>query len=312
MLFLIVAIFAMLCTPVWAQQTFRQGIKVGPIGGVTSAGGNLAVKTSTGTDKFTVAASSGNTAVAGTFTATGAVSCASTFAMTKVNAASGSANPFDFTGTLGIMNGSDDFTLFDVNITNANHTGSTNTVQVLDVAAITGDAEATETAINIGSGWDTGITSASPVAFTSTLAVTGATTQTGALTCASTLSVAGAATIPIVTTTTITCAAGTTTLDSTYYGKIVFITGAAAQTITLPANGATAGTQIEFIITGADTSIPTFAAATADTLITVNDQAADSVTYATGHRVGACIKFISNGTYWIAINVGSTTMTVAT
>lgn len=60
-------------------------------------------------------------------------------------------------GTLGIMNGSDDFTLFDVNITNADHTGSSNTVQALDIAGITGDAQATETAINIGSGWDTAL-----------------------------------------------------------------------------------------------------------------------------------------------------------
>ena len=57
---------------------------------------------------------------------------------TQVNAASGSANPWDYTGTLGVMNGSDDFTLFDINITNANHTGS-NTIQAIDIAGITGD-----------------------------------------------------------------------------------------------------------------------------------------------------------------------------
>lgn len=142
--------------------------------------------------------------------------------------------------------------------------------------------------------------------------LTGATTQTGALTCSSTLSVAGAATIPIRATAVITCAAGTTALDATYYGKTCFITGAAAQTITLPANGATTGANIEFIVIGADTSIPTFAAATADSLITVNDQAADSVTFGTGHRIGACVRFISDGTNWNAVNVGSTTMTVAT
>ena len=117
------------------------------------------------------------------------ISFTGVFTMTQVNAASGSANPFDYTGTLGIMNGSDDFTLFDVNMTNANHTG-TNTVQILDIAAITGDAEATETAINIGAGWDSGLTSLSTVKLDGGFSVdtpafvvadtTGALTTTGA------------------------------------------------------------------------------------------------------------------------------------
>jgi len=103
------------------------------------------------TDKFTVANTSGNVATAGTVS------------MTLVNAASGSANPFDYSGTLGIFNGSDDFTFMDINITNANHTSTGNTVQALDIAAITGDAEATETAIKIGSGWDYGLYTQSPI-----------------------------------------------------------------------------------------------------------------------------------------------------
>jgi predicted type IV restriction endonuclease len=61
-----------------------------------------------------------------------------------------------------------------------------------------------------------------------------------------------------------------------------------------------------------DTAAVTVAAATADTLITVNDAQADSVTYASGQRIGACLKVISNGTYWIVVNEGSTTMTVTT
>jgi hypothetical protein len=91
---------------------------------------------------------------------------------TGVNAASGSANPWDYTGTLGIMNGSDDFILFDVNLTNADHTGSTNNVIVLDVANITGDAHATETAISIGTGWDYGIATGSGVKIGSATAET--------------------------------------------------------------------------------------------------------------------------------------------
>jgi len=81
---------------------------------------------------------------------------------TQVNAASGSANPWDYTGTLGVMNGSDDFTLFDINITNANHTGS-NTIQAIDIAGITGDTEATEVAMKVASGWDYGLYTVSPV-----------------------------------------------------------------------------------------------------------------------------------------------------
>lgn len=122
----------------------------------------------------------------------------------------------------------------------------------------------------------------------------------------------GAMRVPVVQTATITCAAGTTVLTSAYYGKTVFITGEAAQTITLPANGAAAGSWMEFVVIGSDNTIPTIAAATVDTLITANDAAADSVTFATGHRIGAALKFISTGTYWVAINEGSTTMSVTT
>lgn len=89
-----------------------------------------------------------------------------------VNAASGSANPIDYTGTLGIMDGSDNFTLFDINLTNANHTGASNYVTILDIAGITGDAQATETAVNVGTGWDYGINSSSPILQAQTLAVT--------------------------------------------------------------------------------------------------------------------------------------------
>lgn len=76
---------------------------------------------------------------------------------TNTNAAGGSANPFDITSALGIMNGSDDYTAIDINITNANHTGASNVVKGVDISAITGDAEATETAILIGNGWDVGV-----------------------------------------------------------------------------------------------------------------------------------------------------------
>lgn len=73
---------------------------------------------------------------------------------TLVNAASGSANPYDWTGTLGIMNGSDSFAVLDLNFTNADHTGSSNTVRGLDISGLTGDTHAQENAIELGAGWD--------------------------------------------------------------------------------------------------------------------------------------------------------------
>ena len=82
---------------------------------------------------------------------------------TLTNAAGGSANPFDYSQTAGIMDGSDDLVVWDVNLTNANHTGSSNYVTVIDVAGITADAQATEVAIDIGDGWDYGLTTDSAV-----------------------------------------------------------------------------------------------------------------------------------------------------
>lgn len=101
----------------------------------------------------------------GALTFAGALSQSSTLAMTLVNAASGSANPFDYTGTLGIMNGSDTFELFDINMTNADHTGGTNVVRVMDIANITGDAQAQENAFNIGSGWDVDVNGTTSLEF---------------------------------------------------------------------------------------------------------------------------------------------------
>jgi hypothetical protein len=57
----------------------------------------------------------------------------------------------------------------------------------------------------------------------------------------------------------------------------------------------------------------TISAATADTLITFNDTAADSVAFSTtSNKIGAWVRFISNGSVWIAVNFSNNTMTVAT
>src|SRR5574343_423855 len=80
----------------------------------------------------------------------------------KVNAAGGSANALTLSGTLGIMDGSDTFRGIYLNYANADHTGSSNTINAFQIAGITGDAQATETAITIGTGWDYGVDSRSP------------------------------------------------------------------------------------------------------------------------------------------------------
>jgi len=77
---------------------------------------------------------------------------------TAVNAASGSANALTLSGTLGAFNGSDTFRGLYLNYTNANHTSTSNVFNGVDIAAITGDADATETAVAIGSGWDNVLT----------------------------------------------------------------------------------------------------------------------------------------------------------
>ncbi|MBF0492797.1 MAG: hypothetical protein HQM15_08455 [Deltaproteobacteria bacterium] len=76
---------------------------------------------------------------------------------TKVNAAGGSTNALTLSGTLGAMDGSDTFRGIYLNYTNADHTGVSNEVIGIEIAGITGDADATESAIKIGSGWDNAI-----------------------------------------------------------------------------------------------------------------------------------------------------------
>ena len=101
------------------------------------------------------------------------------------------------------------------------------------------------------------------------------------------------------------------TLTSAYYGKVVFYSPGGAAAITLPANGAAAGSIMDVIVLTNQTVV--ISAATVDTLITVNDTAADSVAFqTTSEKIGSHVRFISTGTYWVAINLGSTTMTVAT
>jgi hypothetical protein len=114
--------------------------------------------------------------------------------------------------------------------------------------------------------------------------------------------------VPIITTVTDSTVSRVCT--SADYGKIVLVSSNAAVAITLPANGAPAGAWIDFMVTGTDDCAPTIASATADTLITPNSADSDSVTYGSGHRIGAYVRCISDGTAWHAMNMGGTTMSV--
>jgi hypothetical protein len=97
------------------------------------------------------------------FFATQDMTLTGTFVNTKVNAAGGSANVLTLSGTLGIMDGSDTFRGIYLNYTNADHTGSGNSVIGIQIANITNDAQASETGIQVGSGWEEGIASYSPI-----------------------------------------------------------------------------------------------------------------------------------------------------
>ena len=93
-------------------------------------------------------------------------------------------------------------------------------------------------------------------------------------------------------------------IDSADYGKTIFFTYAGAVAVTLPANGAAIGSWFICVNANSDTTDPTYTA-TSDTLIAPNDAQADSVNFATGHRIGSCVKFISNGSYWLVINLST-------
>jgi len=93
------------------------------------------------------------------------------------------------------------------------------------------------------------------------------------------------------------------------YGKVIVLTHADTVAVTLPANGAAAGSWIDFMLAGNDSLAVTISAATADSLIGPNDADLKSVTWGSGHRIGAYCRMISDGSYWHVLNLGGTTMT---
>ncbi len=208
--------------------------------------------------------------------------------LTVTNAAGGSANPWDYTATLGAMNGADDFTLFDVNITNADHTGSGNTVQVMDIAAITGDAHATETAIKIGAGWDAGISCASPVAITDTAT--------------------------IAKTAIVNEATATRLVTAADYGSIIACSYAGATTVTLPDPSADTVGATFYIASLVDQALTIVGGSTANNNSIIADGVltADNVAFSTAsHKIGAMCRVVGiSATKWLITNASSCAMTV--
>lgn len=104
----------------------------------------------------------------------------------------------------------------------------------------------------------------------------------------------------------------TVTFTSANYGQKFYWSPTGTATGTLPANGAAVGSWFEVILlTDQDTTIQTVGAT--GTMTTGGTTVAKSVGFVTAtQRIGSCVRFESNGTIWIAINLGSTTMTVTT
>ena len=106
-------------------------------------------------------------------------------------------------------------------------------------------------------------------------------------------------------------AASTYTVVALDYGTTIFFTYAGGVAVTLPAAGAIAGTSFRLVNANSNTTAVTASTPVADNLIAFNNATADSVTHATGERIASSVLYISNGTYWVAINQnGACAMTV--
>lgn len=146
---------------------------------------------------------------------------------------------------------------------------------------------------------------------TATALLLGKATATSVTVGASDINVAIAGTFSAPRVLTVTEATTTRVSTSADYGKWILVNTNAAVAITLPANGAAAGSWVGVMVHGAasDDCAPTISAASADTLIGPNDVDLDSVTWGTGHRIGAQAMFWSDGSFWHVQNLGGTTMT---
>lgn len=108
----------------------------------------------------------------------------------------------------------------------------------------------------------------------------------------------------------VTALTATATLNPGQCGLIA-VTGGAAVTLTLPDPAAETG--LWYLIVNQANYDLTVAAPTADTLITFNDTAADSVAFSTtNEKTGGMLFVYSNGTAWVANKLGGNTLTVNT
>lgn len=90
---------------------------------------------------------------------------------------------------------------------------------------------------------------------------------------------------------------------------IITVAGTGAVTLTLPSPTNAKG--LWFIILNLVGQNLTIAAPTADTLITFNDLAADSISFSTvAELIGAAALLVSDGTSWVAVALGPHTCTV--
>ncbi len=74
--------------------------------------------------------------------------------ITGKNSVGSGANILDITSALGAENGDDTINVVNVAPTNADHAGGNNFVNGVMVGNIVGDGQSTETAFNVGTGWD--------------------------------------------------------------------------------------------------------------------------------------------------------------
>ncbi len=259
---LIAVLLIVLALPALAVNIVPTGVTAG-VGGLTTKGGELSVETTAGTGLFTI------TKGTGAITATG------------TNAASAGFTLFKYAPTLGIMDGSDDFCVFDIDLTNANQTG-TCTAEVLSIGNITGDAQCTETAIKVGTGWDEGLNVQSP----STLAFSTVVTETTAA----------------------------RTVTSADYGKLIVCTAAGgATTVTLPDPGAATVGATLYVAQTADQAlniVPT--TANGNSIVADGVATSDKVSFETGsHKIGAMARIVGiSATKWLITNASGCTMTI--
>lgn len=109
-----------------------------PSGGGTPVGGSGTVNT---IPKWTASSTLGNSLITDT----------------GPPAAGVSGTIFSLSGTLNAMNGSDTVDWLNINISNADHTGTGNNLNALRIDNSSNDADATETAVRVGGLFDTGI-----------------------------------------------------------------------------------------------------------------------------------------------------------